>query len=49
MSPRRLQRFAAYDEAITKMHAISEDAEKIIGIVEKDIENVQGVKRWKIS
>ena len=49
MSPAKAAEVAAYDEAITKMHAISEDAEKIIGIVEKDIENVQGVKRWKIS
>lgn len=41
MSPAKAAEVAAYDEAITKMHAISEDAEKIIGIVEKDIENVQ--------
>ena len=41
MPPAKAAEVAAYDEAITKMHAISEDAEKIIGIVEKDIENVQ--------
>ena len=41
ISPAKAAEVAAYDEAITKMYAISEDAEKIIGIVEKDIENVQ--------
>lgn len=41
MSPAKAAEVAAYDEAVTKMYAISEDAEKIIGIVEKDIENVQ--------
>ena len=41
MSPAKAAEVAAYDEAITKMHAISEDAEKITGIIEKDIENVQ--------
>ena len=41
ISPTKAAEVAAYDEAVTKMHAISEAAEKIIGIVEKDIENVQ--------
>ena len=41
ISPAKAAEVAAYDETVTKMYAISEDAEKIVGIVEKDIENVQ--------